>query len=141
MERETNSNFHFPLGFRFHPYDEELIIHYLQNKVTSRPLSVSLIAEIDLYKYNPWELPKKALFGEDEWYFFSPGDIIQMEKDQTELQLQLIGRLPVPTSLKSLLLDQRTLESRKHWSFTMADPPKGVKTVDYERVQTVGQDD
>ncbi|GLU19010.1 hypothetical protein SLE2022_352810 [Rubroshorea leprosula] len=28
----------------------------------------------DLYKYNPWELPKKALFGKDEWYFFSPRD-------------------------------------------------------------------
>ncbi|KAF7823425.1 NAC domain-containing protein 68 [Senna tora] len=62
----------FPPGFRFHPSDEELIVHYLQNKISSRPLPAFIIAEIDLYKYNPWELPKKAVFGEDEWYFFSP---------------------------------------------------------------------
>ncbi|XVF19475.1 hypothetical protein REPUB_Repub11eG0113900 [Reevesia pubescens] len=46
---------------------------------------------------------------------------IQMEKDLTELKLQVIGRLPVPTSLFLLLLDQRTLESRKHRSFTQLD--------------------
>lgn len=57
MERKPNSNLHFPPGFRFHPSDEELIIHYLQNKVASSPLPASVIAEIDLYKYNPWELP------------------------------------------------------------------------------------
>ncbi|XP_050215264.1 NAC domain-containing protein 2-like [Mercurialis annua] len=71
MENETSLNFQFPPGFRFHPSDEELIVHYLRNKVDSRPLPASIIAEIDLYKHNPWELPKKALFGEDEWYFFS----------------------------------------------------------------------
>ncbi|XP_030546078.1 NAC domain-containing protein 1-like [Rhodamnia argentea] len=74
MEKESTSTFQFPPGFRFHPSDEELIIHYLQNKVTSLPLPALVIADIDLYKYNPWELPKKALFGEDEWYFFSPRD-------------------------------------------------------------------
>ncbi|XP_057458505.1 NAC transcription factor 32-like [Lotus japonicus] len=66
------SNYSFPPGFRFHPSDEELIVHYLQNKISSRPLPASIMAEIDLYKYNPWELPKKSLFGEEEWYFFSP---------------------------------------------------------------------
>ncbi|MCD7462229.1 hypothetical protein HAX54_048036 [Datura stramonium] len=28
----------------------------------------------DLYKYNPWVLPDLALYGEKEWYFFSPRD-------------------------------------------------------------------
>ncbi|XP_028757046.1 NAC domain-containing protein 2-like [Neltuma alba] len=74
MEGGYQSGSKFPPGFRFHPSDEELIIHYLQNKITSRPLPALIIAEIDLYKYNPWELPKKAFFGEDEWYFFSPRD-------------------------------------------------------------------
>ncbi|XP_021683845.2 NAC domain-containing protein 2-like [Hevea brasiliensis] len=74
MEREPCLDFQLPPGFRFHPSDEELIVHYLKNKVASRPLPVSIIAAIDLYKYNPWELPKKAFFGEDEWYFFSPRD-------------------------------------------------------------------
>ncbi|KAG2673840.1 hypothetical protein I3760_13G107500 [Carya illinoinensis] len=46
----------------------------LQNKVNSRPLPAFVIAEIDLYKFNPWELPCKALLGEYEWYFFTPRD-------------------------------------------------------------------
>lgn len=46
-----------PPGFRFHPTDEELVVHYLKKKVTSAPLPVSIIAEVDLYKFDPWELP------------------------------------------------------------------------------------
>ncbi|KAK8542720.1 hypothetical protein V6N13_136724 [Hibiscus sabdariffa] len=61
-----------PPGFRFHPTDEELILHYLKRKATSAPLPVAIIAEVDLYKFDPWELPAKATFGEQEWYFFSP---------------------------------------------------------------------
>ncbi|KAK7336230.1 hypothetical protein VNO77_16765 [Canavalia gladiata] len=63
-----------PPGFRFHPTDEELILHYLRKKVASIPLPVSIIAEVDIYKLDPWELPAKATFGEKEWYFFSPRD-------------------------------------------------------------------
>ncbi|CAM8898807.1 unnamed protein product [Rhodiola kirilowii] len=63
-----------PPGFRFHPTDEELVVHYLKKKIASLPLPVSIIAEIDLYKFDPWELPSKATFGEQEWYFFSPRD-------------------------------------------------------------------
>jgi hypothetical protein len=61
-----------PPGFRFHPTDEELLIHYLERKVSSSPLPASIITEIDLYKHDPWDLPAKACYGEQEWYFFSP---------------------------------------------------------------------
>ncbi|XP_022748831.1 NAC domain-containing protein 2-like [Durio zibethinus] len=61
-----------PPGFRFHPTDEELVMHYLCRRCASQPIGVPIIAEIDLYKYNPWELPDLALHGEKEWYFFSP---------------------------------------------------------------------
>ncbi|XXG71709.1 hypothetical protein AAC387_Pa07g0973 [Persea americana] len=63
-----------PPGFRFHPTDEELVVHYLKKKASSAPLPVTIIAEVDLYKFDPWELPGKATFGEQEWYFFSPRD-------------------------------------------------------------------
>ncbi|XP_071725881.1 NAC transcription factor 56-like [Rutidosis leptorrhynchoides] len=63
-----------PPGFRFHPTDEELVVHYLKKRAASAPLPVAIIAEIDLYKFDPWELPAKATFGEQEWYFFSPRD-------------------------------------------------------------------
>ncbi|GMH15858.1 hypothetical protein Nepgr_017699 [Nepenthes gracilis] len=63
-----------PPGFRFHPTDEELVIHYLKRKAASSPLPAAVIADVDLYKFDPWELPSKAIFGEQEWYFFSPRD-------------------------------------------------------------------
>jgi hypothetical protein len=46
-----------PPGFRFHPTDEELVNHYLCRKCSSLPLAVPIIREIDLYKYDPWQLP------------------------------------------------------------------------------------
>ncbi|KAG8643050.1 NAC domain-containing protein 2 isoform X1 [Manihot esculenta] len=63
-----------PPGFRFHPTDDELVNHYLIRKCAGQPISVPIIAEIDLYKYDPWQLPEMALYGEKEWYFFSPRD-------------------------------------------------------------------
>lgn len=65
---------HLPPGFRFHPTDEELINCYLSKKVTSSlPSDWEIVADIDIYKFNPWDLPGKALiFGEGEWFFFSP---------------------------------------------------------------------
>ncbi|KAF8027463.1 hypothetical protein BT93_E0384 [Corymbia citriodora subsp. variegata] len=63
-----------PAGFRFHPTDDELVNHYLIRKCSSLPISVPIIAEIDLYKVDPWDLPEMAMYGEKEWYFFSPRD-------------------------------------------------------------------
>ncbi|KAK6938380.1 NAC domain [Dillenia turbinata] len=66
------ADLHLPPGFRFHPTDDELVMHYLCRKCASQPLAVPIIAELDLYKYDPWQLPEMALYGEKEWYFFSP---------------------------------------------------------------------
>ncbi|XP_010107555.2 NAC domain-containing protein 18 [Morus notabilis] len=75
QNNSTHDQLQLPPGFRFHPSDEELIVHYLRNKVVSRPLPApSIITDIDLYKYNPWELPGKASFGDEEWFFFTPRD-------------------------------------------------------------------
>ncbi|KAL2341931.1 hypothetical protein Fmac_009871 [Flemingia macrophylla] len=71
---DSCSHVHLPPGFRFHPTDEELVVHYLKKKADSVPLPVPIIADVDLYKFDPWELPSKATFGEQEWYFFSPRD-------------------------------------------------------------------
>ncbi|CAD6268709.1 unnamed protein product [Miscanthus lutarioriparius] len=67
-------NLNLPAGFRFHPTDEELIVHYLMNQAASMPCPIPIIAEVNIYQCNPWDLPAKALFGENEWYFFSPRD-------------------------------------------------------------------
>jgi len=49
-----------PPAFRFHPTDEELILHYLCNRAT--------IPEMDIYNMEPWDLPARAKFGDCEWY-------------------------------------------------------------------------
>ncbi|KAH9301241.1 hypothetical protein KI387_012824 [Taxus chinensis] len=62
-------------GFRFHPTDEELVAFYLRRKVQKRPLSIELIKQLDIYKFDPWDLPKgMASLGEKEWYFYCPRD-------------------------------------------------------------------
>lgn len=49
----------FPVGFRFSPNDEELINHYLKKKLQGRHSEVANIPEVDLCKWEPWELPGK----------------------------------------------------------------------------------
>ncbi|XP_022155910.1 protein CUP-SHAPED COTYLEDON 3-like [Momordica charantia] len=61
-----------PPGFRFHPTDEELIAFYLASKIFDLGTFHGVnIAEVDLNRCEPWELPDEAKMGEREWYFFS----------------------------------------------------------------------
>ncbi|MCD9639412.1 hypothetical protein HAX54_023926 [Datura stramonium] len=57
-------------GFRFHPTDEELVGFYLRRKVENKRINIELIKQIDIYKYDPWDLPKMSTVGDKEWYFF-----------------------------------------------------------------------
>ncbi|GAA0187201.1 hypothetical protein LIER_34489 [Lithospermum erythrorhizon] len=63
-------------GFRFHPTDEELVTYYLRRKACGKPFRFQAVAEIDVYKSEPWELAEfSSLKTRDlEWYFFSPVD-------------------------------------------------------------------
>ncbi|KAI4345093.1 hypothetical protein L6164_012256 [Bauhinia variegata] len=56
-------------GFRFHPTDVELVKYYLKRKVMGKKFSVDVIAEVDIYKYVPWDLPDKSILrtGDLEW--------------------------------------------------------------------------
>lgn len=71
MEENNMVNpFYLPAGFRFHPTDEELIVHYLKKKVTpssSNP-TPSIIADINLYNFNPWELPGDHLLSSTKFF-------------------------------------------------------------------------
>lgn len=46
-----------PPGFRFHPTDEELVGYYLKRKTQGLEIELEVIPVIDLYKFDPWELP------------------------------------------------------------------------------------
>nr|AIZ68166.1 NAC domain-containing protein 29 isoform 1 [Albuca bracteata] len=60
-----------PPGFRFHPTDEELVVQYLRRKALSWPLPAAIIPEIDLGRFDPWDLPGCH---ESERYFFNLRD-------------------------------------------------------------------
>ncbi|WOG91597.1 hypothetical protein DCAR_0310846 [Daucus carota subsp. sativus] len=66
----------FPPGFRFHPTDEELVVYYLKRKICRRRLKPDMIAETDVYKWDPDELPglSKLKTGDRQWFFLSPRD-------------------------------------------------------------------
>ncbi|KAG4930524.1 hypothetical protein AAZX31_17G149200 [Glycine max] len=65
-----------PPGFRFHPTDEELVGYYLKRKVEGIEIELEVIPVIDLYKFDPWELPEKSFLPKRdlEWFFFCPRD-------------------------------------------------------------------
>jgi hypothetical protein len=44
-------------GFRFRPTDEEIVVHYLRRRALNVPLRSSPIADFDVLRHNPWELP------------------------------------------------------------------------------------
>ncbi|RDY04673.1 NAC domain-containing protein 83 [Mucuna pruriens] len=58
-----------PPGFRFQPTDEELVFQYLRCKIFSCQLPASIIPEINVSKYDPWDLPGNC--DDQERYFFS----------------------------------------------------------------------
>lgn len=49
-----------PVGFRFRPTDQELVNYYLRNKLLGNEEFVNnVIAEVDVFKFKPWDLPGK----------------------------------------------------------------------------------
>lgn len=118
-----------PPGFRFHPTDEELVIHYLKKKAASAPLPVAIIAEVDLYKFDPWELPAKATFGEQEWYFFSPRDR-KYPNGARPNRAATSGYWKATGTDKPVLTSGGThkVGVKKALVFYGGKPPKGIKT-------------
>ncbi|WOL17095.1 hypothetical protein Cni_G25884 [Canna indica] len=127
--RDAEAELNLPPGFRFHPTDEELVVHYLCRKAALQNLPVPIIAEIDLYKFDPWELPDKALFGQREWYFFTPRDRKYPNGSRPN---RAAGKgywkatgADKPISPKG---SNRTVGIKKALVFYSGKAPKGVKT-------------
>ena len=52
-------------GFRFYPTEEELLSFYLKKRIQGgQQLNFDIIIPtLDMYRYDPWELPGTSLFG------------------------------------------------------------------------------
>ncbi|XP_019162164.1 PREDICTED: NAC transcription factor 56-like [Ipomoea nil] len=120
-----------PPGFRFHPTDEELITCYLMKKVASSvDPTASMIAEADIYKFNPWELPGRGYFGEKEWFFFSPRDR-KYPNGHRPNRAAASGYWKATGTDKPILsatASSRCLGVKKSLVFYRGRPQKGIKT-------------
>eukprot|EP00253_Pinus_taeda_P032055 PITA_32055 len=61
-------------GFRFYPTEEELLRFYLTKRVQcDHPLEIDMIIPtLDLYQYDPWQLPRLPHVGDRQSFFFVP---------------------------------------------------------------------
>nr|ADQ00628.1 NAC-like protein 1 [Phytolacca acinosa] len=124
--KTVGTELQLPAGFRFHPTDEELVVHYLCRKCASQPISVPIIAEIDLYKFDPWDLPEMATYGEKEWYFFSPRDR-KYPNGSRPNRAAGTGYWKA-TGADKPIGKPKTLAIKKALVFYAGKAPKGVKT-------------
>ncbi|XP_047324614.1 NAC domain-containing protein 2-like [Impatiens glandulifera] len=127
VANKLNHELMLPPGFRFHPTDEELIMYYLRNQATSRPCPVSIIPELDLYKFDPWELPDQAVFGEKEWYFFTPRDR-KYPNGVRPNRAAVSGYWKATGTDKPIYSSSKYVGVKKALVFYTGRPPKGLKT-------------
>ncbi|XP_031105753.1 NAC domain-containing protein JA2L-like [Ipomoea triloba] len=116
-----------PPGFRFYPTDEELLVQYLCRKVAGHDFSLQIIGDIDLYKFDPWDLPSRANFGEKEWYFFSPRDR-KYPNGSRPNRVAGTGYWKATGTDKIITTEGRKVGIKKALVFYVGKAPKGTKT-------------
>ncbi|KAL4580282.1 hypothetical protein LXL04_016469 [Taraxacum kok-saghyz] len=116
-----------PPGFRFYPTDEELMVQYLCRKVAGYDFPLQIIGDVDLYKFDPWELPSKAMFGEKEWYFFSPRDR-KYPNGSRPNRVAGSGYWKATGTDKVIISEGRKVGIKKALVFYVGKAPKGSKT-------------
>ncbi|KAJ0975556.1 hypothetical protein J5N97_017521 [Dioscorea zingiberensis] len=121
------SNPELPPGFRFFPTDEELIVHYLRNKAALIPCPASIIGEVDIYKFDPWDLPAKATFGDREWYFFTPRQR-KYPNGVRPNRAAASGYWKATGTDKHIVSGRENIGVKKALVFYQGKPPKGQKT-------------
>ncbi|CAH9084904.1 unnamed protein product [Cuscuta europaea] len=126
-EADPLSQLSLPPGFRFYPTDEELLVQYLCRKIAGQDFSLQIIGEVDLYKFDPWVLPSKAIFGEKEWYFFSPRDR-KYPNGSRPNRVAGSGYWKATGTDKVISTKGRKVGIKKALVFYVGKAPKGTKT-------------
>ncbi|XP_058785069.1 NAC domain-containing protein 35-like [Vicia villosa] len=115
-------------GFRFHPTEEELVEFYLRRKVEGKPFNVELITFLDLYRYDPWELPGLAAIGEKEWYFYVPRDRKYRNGDRPN-RVTPSGYWKATGADRMIRTENfRSIGLKKTLVFYSGKAPKGIRT-------------
>ncbi|KAF3329387.1 transcription factor JUNGBRUNNEN 1 [Carex littledalei] len=115
-------------GFRFHPTEEELIEFYLRRKVEGKRFNVELITFLDLYRYDPWELPAMAAIGEKEWFFYVPRDRKYRNGDRPN-RVTASGYWKATGADRMIRAENnRPIGLKKTLVFYSGKAPKGIRT-------------
>ncbi|GFY89253.1 NAC domain containing protein 35 [Actinidia rufa] len=115
-------------GFRFHPTEEELIEFYLRRKVEGKRFTVELITFLDLYRFDPWELPAMAAIGEKEWYFYVPRDRKYRNGDRPN-RVTTSGYWKATGADRMVRSENfRSIGLKKTLVFYSGKAPKGIRT-------------
>ncbi|VFQ60659.1 unnamed protein product [Cuscuta campestris] len=115
-------------GFRFHPTEEELVEFYLRRKVEGKRFNVELITFLDLYRYDPWELPSLAAIGEKEWYFYVPRDRKYRNGDRPN-RVTTSGYWKATGADRTIRGENsRSIGLKKTLVFYSGKAPKGIRT-------------
>ncbi|KAF6167181.1 hypothetical protein GIB67_029819 [Kingdonia uniflora] len=118
-----------PPGFRFHPTDVELIMYYLKRRILGKRLRFEALAELDLYKFTPWDLPEKSLLRSNdlEWYFFCPRDKKYANGSRTNRATK-VGYWKTTGRDRPICNKSRTIGMKKTLIFHVGRAPRGDRT-------------
>ncbi|KAJ8649958.1 hypothetical protein MRB53_002981 [Persea americana] len=118
-----------PPGFRFHPTDGELIGYYLKRKIDGLEIELEVIPAIDLYKFDPWELPDKSFLPKRdmEWYFFCPRDRKYPNGSRTN-RATAAGYWKATGKDRKIVCDSAVTGLRKTLVFYCGRAPSGDRT-------------
>ncbi|XP_074292444.1 uncharacterized protein LOC141619247 isoform X2 [Silene latifolia] len=117
----------FP-GFRFSPTDEELILYYLHNKIHGFDNSVQVIPLVDICKFEPWDLPAKAIIKSDqEWFFFSPRGKKYPNGSQSKRATE-IGYWKATGKERAVKSGSNVIGTKRTLVFHIGRAPKGERT-------------
>ncbi|KAG1364001.1 NAC domain-containing protein 2 [Cocos nucifera] len=138
-----------PAGYHFRPSDDEVLEHFLLRRVLGRPLTPNPIQELDIFRYDPEQLPldiRERSDGEGPWgYFFVYGKLGDDEGGGDGVRTTPGGYWKVKGIEKDIMdrKKKETIGFIREMVFYRGKAPRGKKTVwvllEYRLNPTLGQ--